>query len=173
MVQLHMIKFGLIDFLTRIHDNVRMYTSMKNVWPALSKLIWDVDLTASRFILGMTEFIWALALFWPGNTLDIKYTSINFIGIVPELAWALFFLFSGLIQIFIVLYEIIDTRFSRIFACVNAIVWTYFVLSILIQTYPPLAAMASSLTIVIVANWIWIRPYILAEGLYRAGIRRK
>jgi len=170
MAHLHMIRFGLIDFLTHIHNK---YTSMKTIWPTISKLIWDTDLAASRFILACAELLWALELFLPGDTLNLRYSYVNFVGIIPEVGWAFIFLISGIIQFFIVSYEKTHTRFSRIFAFVNALVWSYFVLSILIQTYPPVATLASSITLVIVANWIWIRPYILAEGLYRAGIRRK
>ena len=173
MAHLHMIKSGLIDFLTLTCENFKMYLSSKNTWPALSKLIWDTDLTSFRFILALAELIWALELFWPGNTLDLKYSTYNFVGIIPEVIWALIFLISGTFQFFIVMYEKIDTKFSKFFAFVNALIWTYFVLSIIIQTYPPIIAMASSITLVIAANWIWIRPYILAEGLYRAGIRKK
>ena len=173
MAHLHMIKSGLIDFLTLTCENFKMYLSSKNAWSTLSKLTWDTDLTSSRFILAIAELIWALELFWPGNTLDLKYSSVNFVGIVPEILWALIFLSFGVIQLYIITYSIIHTKFSKFFAFADAFVWTYFVLSILIQTYPPVVAMASSITLVIVANWIWARPYILAEGLYRAGIRRK
>lgn len=143
--------------------------SMSGIWHAISRLIWDTDLVASRFILSMAEFIWALTLFLPGVTFPKNLTP--HLAIFPEYIWGIVFLISGIIQLGIILYEHMRTKFAKYFATFNAFLWIYLVLSILIDSYPPVVGVAGEITLMLTAIWIWIRPYILAEGLYRVGIR--
>ena len=140
-----------------------------SVWHVISRLIWDSDLIASRGILSLAEFIWAIILFIPGNT--FPNNEIPHLAILSEHMWGLIFLCSGCIQIYIILYEHMGTNFAKIFAAFNAFLWIYLVLTIIIDSYPPVVGVAGELALMITAIWIWLRPYILAEGLYRVGFR--
>lgn len=150
-------------------SDITRSTLTNDVWYAVSRLVWDTDLVASRFILAIAEFIWAIMLFLPGNT--FPENKVPHLAYLPEYVWGSIFLFSGLVQLGIVLYEHIRTNFARIFAMFNAFLWIYLVLSILIDSYPPIVGIAGEITLMLTAAWIWLRPYILAEGLYRVGIR--
>ena len=141
----------------------------KLIWHSVSRLIWDSDLVSSRFILAMAEFIWAIMLFVPGKT--FLPTEFPTLGFLSEPTWGFIFLFSGIIQLGIILYEHMHTKFAKMFAAFNALLWTYLVIAIIIDTYPPVAGIAGEIALMITAIWVWVRPYILAEGLYRAGIR--
>jgi hypothetical protein len=92
---------------------------------------------------------------------------------MPENVWALVFFISGCAQMSIVLWEQYNFVWTRFFAAFNALLWIFLVSSIIIDSYPPLAGIAGEFALMITAIWIWIRPYILAEGLYRAGIRKE
>lgn len=144
-------------------------STTNRTWNIISQIIWDTDLITSRFILAIAEFIWAIILFLPGNTFQNDKTP--HLACLSENYWGFIFLFSGIIQLTIILYERTRTDFAKMFAAFNAMLWIYLVLSILIDTYPPIASVAGETALMITAIWIWIRPYILAEGLYRAGIR--
>jgi hypothetical protein len=143
--------------------------STNGIWHAVSRLVWDTDLVASRFILAMAEFIWAIMLLLPGDT--FPKNEVPHLAIFPEYVWGFIFLFSGLVQTGIILYEHMRSGFAKMFALFNAVLWVYLVLSILIDSYPPVVGIAGEITLMLTALWIWIRPYILAEGLYRVGIR--
>lgn len=145
-----------------------------NIWFSVSRLIWDTDLASGRFILAVAECIWAFMLFLPSNTFEVGKIGreSHMLAILPEIAWGFVFLISGCIQLGIVLYEHYDTKFAKIFAFFNACLWMLLVFSILVDTYPPLAGIAGEIALMLGAVWIWIRPYILAEGLYRAGFRK-
>jgi hypothetical protein len=131
--------------------------------------MWDSELISSRFTLALAEFIWAVMLFTPGKT--FPEAEFPRFGFFPETIWGFIFLISGIIQLGIILYEHMHTKFAKTFAAFNALLWTYLVFGIIIDTYPPIAGIAGEIALMIAAVWIWVRPYILAEGLYRAGIR--
>jgi uncharacterized membrane protein len=141
----------------------------KDIWYSVTRLMWDTDLIYSRFTLALAEFIWALILLMPGNTFPTS--EFPKLGFMSENIWGIIFLISGVIQTMIILYEHMHNKFARRFAMINAIMWIYLVFAILIDTYPPVAGIAAEFALMIIAVWIWVRPYILAEGLYRAGIR--
>jgi hypothetical protein len=141
----------------------------KLIWHSISRLLWDSDLAASRFILAVAELIWAIILFIPGAT--FAQNVFPSLGFLPDYIWGFIFLFSCVIQISIILYEHMGTKFAKAFAMFNAFLWIYLVLSIIIDSYPPVIGVAGEITLMLTAIWICIRPYILAEGLYRAGIR--
>jgi hypothetical protein len=125
---------------------------------------------ATRFILGTAELLWAVMLLWPGPTFG-RPTYTEMAAVFSEEAWALIFLLSALTQFSIVLMEDFHSKFAKYFAGWNAALWGFVVSSMLISVYPPPAAIAGEIALAIGALWIFIRPYILAEGLHSAGIR--
>jgi hypothetical protein len=149
--------------------DVTPIVNTKMIWHSISRLVWDSDLAASRFILAIAEMFWAIILFVPGTT--FPQGVFPSLGFLPDYIWGLVFLFSCIVQISIILYEHMGAKFAKTFALFNAFLWVYLVLSIIIDSYPPIIGVAGEITLMLIAIWICIRPYILAEGLYRAGIR--
>ena len=135
---------------------------------SLSRVIWDTDLIATRFLLAMAEFLWALMLLWPGDTFG-RPTYNHMSMVMHEQAWAFVFALSAGTQATIVLLHDFHSRFSRYFAAWNASLWSFVVVSMLLSVYPPPAAIAGEIALAFGAIWIWVRPYILVEGYRRAG----
>lgn len=141
---------------------------MDKIIHATSRLLWDTDLIGTRFLLAVAEALWALMLFWPGDTFgrptySVMATAFN------ETVWAILFLMSAITQLTIVLQDDFHSRFARYFAGWNAVLWFSVVLSMLMSVYPPPAAIAGEIALAVGAMWIWVRPYILVEGYRRAG----
>jgi hypothetical protein len=137
---------------------------------SISRLVWDSDMLATRFILSIAEFLWAIMLLWPGDTfMRPTYTGMS--AVFNEQAWSAVFLISAATQLSIILMDDFHSKFARYFAAWNGILWFFVVSSMLLSVYPPPAAIAGEMALAAGALWIWLRPYILAEGLYSAGIR--
>lgn len=134
---------------------------------ALSSALWDTDLISSRMTLALGELAWAVMLLWPGDTFG-RPTYSHMAGVMTEEAWGLVFLLSAGTQITIVLLDDLHSRFARYFAAWNAVLWTYTVYSMLASVYPPPAAIGGEIALAMSACWIWVRPYILAQGYRRA-----
>lgn len=134
---------------------------------AVSRLIWDTDLVATRFLLGIAELMWVLMLLWPGDTFE-RPTYRVMSEVMSEAGWALVFLLSAATQITVVLMDDLHSRFARYFSGWNAILWTFVVVSMLLSVTPPPAAIAGEISLAFGALWVWIRPYILVEGYVRA-----
>jgi len=137
---------------------------------SLSKALWDTDLVGVRVTLSLAEFLWALMLFWPGDTFG-RPTYRLMEQTLPELAWACLFLVSAILQISIVLRQEYHTEFARSFAGWNACMWAYCIGSMLLSVYPPPAAIGGEIALSVSAGWVWLRPYILAFGVQRVGLR--
>lgn len=130
---------------------------------AFSRALWDTDFLSSRITLAIGEFFWAIMLLWPGDTFD-RQTYSHMAAVMPENAWGLLFLASGVTQLSIVLIEDMHSRFARYFAAWNAALWCYTVYAMIASVYPPPAAIGGEIALAITATWIFTRPYILAKG---------
>jgi hypothetical protein len=135
---------------------------------AMSKALFDSDLVASRLTLFLAEFLWAIMLIWPGDTFS-RPTYLVMSHILTEEAWAAVFLVSAVFQLTIVLQDSFDSKFARYFSAWNACLWLTVVTSMLLSVYPPPAAISGEMALCVLATWIWVRPYILMEGIRRAG----
>lgn len=143
----------------------------KAVIPALTRAMFDSDLVSTRLTLALAEILWAVMLIWPGDTFD-RPTYRVMAHVMYEEAWALVFLLSAVTQFSIVIMEQFHSVFARYFAAWNACLWTFVVVSMLFSVYPPPAAIAGEVALSFAAIWIWVRPYIILEGLSRARQRR-
>jgi len=142
-------------------------TRAQKMLRALSSALWDTDLISSRLTLAFGEFCWAVMLLWPGDTFS-RPTYSHMSTVLSEEGWAIIFLASALTQITIVLLDDMHSAFARYFACWNACLWVYMVYSMLASVYPPPAAIGGEIALAVSACWVWIRPYILAQGYRRA-----
>jgi hypothetical protein len=132
-----------------------------------TRALFDSDLVASRLVIALAEWFWFALLLWPGDTMA-RPTYAIMGQVLPEPAWACIFLLSAIMQTSIVLTESYHSLFARIFAGLNAGLWGFVVLSFLLSVSPPPAAVSGEIALAFAALWIWIRPYILFEGIARA-----
>lgn len=136
-----------------------------------TKALFDSDLVASRLILATAEWFWFILLMWPGDTMQRPtYTIMG--HIMNEHTWAFVFLVTAMMQTTIVLTQQYHTLFAKTFAGFNAGLWTFVVISMLLSVSPPPAAISGEIALAIASVWIWLRPYIIIEGLSRAQRQR-
>jgi len=136
-------------------------------WGSVSRALFDTDLTGIRCALALSEFLWAILLIWPGATFD-RPTYAIMSHVMSEEAWALLFFASAVTQISVVVQEDFHSRFASYFSAYNAVLWMFVVISMMLSVTPPPAAISAEITMSAFATWIWLRPYLLAEGYRRA-----
>ena len=124
--------------------------------------IFDSDLIATRILLAFAEFLWAAMLIWPGETFG-RPTYHLMAALAPENVWACAFGITSYLQLHIVLAERQHTLWAHYFALWNSVLWAYVVGSMLLSVYPPPAAIAGEISLMVAAAWVWVRPMILAH----------
>jgi hypothetical protein len=129
----------------------------------MSKAFFDTDLISTRLTLAVAEGLWAIMLFWPGNTFD-RPTYQMMSNIMPELYWAFLFLISSVLQFSIVLFSQYTKPWVQVFANWNAVLWVFVVLSSILSVYPPIEASGAGLALALAAVWIWMRPLIVRNA---------
>lgn len=122
--------------------------------------IFDSDLIATRLLLAFAEFLWAAMLIWPGETFG-RPTYHLMSALAPENVWACAFGATSYLQLHIVLAERQRTLWAHYFALWNSLLWAYVVGSMLLSVYPPPAAIAGEISLMVAAAWVWVRPMIL------------
>ena len=127
----------------------------------------ETEMVATRLVLALSSAVWSLLLWWPGETFG-RPTYNGMSHVMDEEGWAFLFLVDAVMQITIVLQQDFHSRFARYFAGFNAALWGFVVASMLLSVYPPPAAISAELVMAVCAAWIWIRPFILAQGYRRA-----
>ena len=137
---------------------------MKNrALDGMSRALFDSDLIASRLALSLAEALWAIMLFWPGDTFG-RPTYSEMSKLAPELVWATAFGISAVLQICIVIYRQCERTWAHTFACWNAMLWCSSVMLMLKGVYPPPAAIGGEVALAVSALWITVRPSILQKG---------
>ena len=138
----------------------------------MTRALFDSDLVATRLTLALAELLWAMMLFWPGDTFTRPtYTAIG--QVAPELCWAVVFLVSAAVQYRIVAHQLCGTRFSHWFAAFNAALWVATVGLMIYSVYPPPAAIGGEIALAVFATWIWVRPLIMQHGERKYGTAAK
>ena len=139
--------------------------------PAATRALFDSDLVATRMVLAMAEWVWAILLLWPGETFD-RPTYKLMAHVMPEEAWALAFALMAVTQTTIILTESFHSLYAKAFAGINAVIWLFVVASMLLSVYPPPAAISGEIALALAAVWIWVRPMILMRGIANARSHR-
>lgn len=124
-----------------------------------SKLWWLIyrsDLYGTRFLLGLAEFAWAVALFWPGETFG-RPTYHGMQVVMSEVAWAGVFLLTSIVQWGLLLYREYHTKRAVVFAFYNTALWVFCVVSMYMSVYPPPAAISGEFALAVGAGWIFVR----------------
>ncbi len=143
-------------------ENEQEYFLSNNLTNRVSKAIFDTDLISTRLILAFAEFLWAVMLFWPGETFD-RPTYLLMAAIAPETVWACVFGITAYLQVTIVLSNNQNSLGAHYFALWNSLLWFCVVGSMLLSVYPPPAAIAGEISLMVAAAWVWIRPLILTH----------
>lgn len=146
---------------------MREQTLRQKVYSSMSEALFDSDLIATRLALALAEMCWAIMLLWPGDTFERPTYHVMSL-VAGEYAWAAVFLLTSVLQFTIVVESDFHGKFARYFSAWNASLWVFTVLSMMLSVYPPPAAIGGEMALMVAACWIWIRPFILAEGIRRA-----
>ena len=133
----------------------------------LSEALFDSDLIATRVILAIAESLWAIMLWWPGETFGRPTYTIMSLA-MPEYLWAVVFTVTASLQIHIVAAAKYRGAFAKGFAAWNAALWGFVVVSMLLSVKPPPAAIAGEIALMLAAVWVFVRPLILAHWYRRA-----
>lgn len=135
-------------------------TKPQKLLNGLSLALWDSDLVATRVLLSIGEFLWAIMLFWPVVTFNRPTYSVMFL-VMSEEAWGFVLLLSAITQLTLVMSANYHHWFSRLFAAWNASLWSFLVISVLISS--PSETIGGEFALALAASWIWLRPYILKD----------
>ena len=123
----------------------------------MSRALFDSDLIATRLALFLAEALWAVMLFWPGDTFERPtYSAMG--QYAPEVVWAFAFGVSAVLQLSIVLYQQCAAMWARLFAVWNAALWLSVVVLMVVSVYPPPAAIGGEIALTVSALWIAVRP---------------
>ena len=122
--------------------------------------IFDSDLIATRLLLAFAEFLWAVMLIWPGDTFG-RPTYALMAELATEEALACVFGLTSYLQFRIVFGNRQHTLWAHYFALWNSLLWAVVVGSMLLSVYPPPAAIAGEISLMVAAAWVWVRPMIL------------
>ena len=137
---------------------------MKRACNRVMKLILFSDLHATRFSLGIAEFIWAITLLWPGDTFGRPTYKIMQHVMPSEELWGLIWLFSSVTQLYILFSGKYHAMPSVIFAGFNMILWWFVTVSMYLSVFPPPAAISGEAALAMAATWIWIRSGWIPGG---------
>ena len=131
-----------------------------NLSDRVAAAIFDSDLIATRLLLAFSEFLWAVMLFWPGDSFG-RQAYVLMSELATEEVWACVFGLTSYLQLRIVLGNRQHTLWAHYFALWNSLLWAVVVGSMLLSVYPPPAAIAGEISLMIAAAWVWVRPMIL------------
>lgn len=127
---------------------------------SLSKAIFDDEMVFTRLMLAASEFLWGILLLWPGELFS-RPTYKVMSHVMPEEAWALVFLATGMLQLSIVIQNDFHGKFAQYFAGWNFVLWWFVVVGMFLSVSPPPAAISGEAVLAIASFWIWLRPYKL------------
>ena len=142
---------------------------MSRAISGMSRALFDSDLIATRLALFLAEMLWAVMLFWPGDTFARPtYSEMGLLA--PEWAWACAFGISAVLQISIVVYQQCSRPWAHLFAAWNASLWLSVVVLMVVSVYPPPAAIGGEIALAVSAMWMAVRPlfYLNWERRYAA-----
>lgn len=136
------------------------------------ELVYGSDLHATRFLLALAELVWALALFWPGDTFG-RPTYALMAEVAREETWAWLFLLSAFCQFQILWSGSYHTKPATLFAFFNSLLWMFVTLSMYLSVYPPPAAISGELAMAVGACWVFVRSGVPCLALDDAKPHRR
>ena len=140
----------------------RPFSMSPRIIRGASRALFDSDLIATRLALFLSEAVWAVFLFWPGDTFDRPTYSVM-AAVASELMWAAVFAVTAALQIGIVVYDQCRARWAQFFAVWSAFLAWASIWMMLVGVYPPPAAIGPAISLAVSALWIAVRPLIFAR----------
>ena len=154
---------------TVLNTEMPMY---KTILPNISRAMFDTDLTNTRMTLAFAEFLWAVMLFWPGDTFN-RPTYFMMSNVMSEITWGFVFLASSMVQLYVALFNHQNRDWAKVFANWNAVLWVFVGGAAMLSVSPPPAAMAGEISLACAAFWIWFRPLILDRAAIKFNEERR
>ena len=114
------------------------------------------DLHGTRFLLGLAEFGWALALLWPGETFG-RPTYHGMQAVMDEQVWGALFFVTGVIQWKLLFGCEYHSKRAIVFTFYNTALWVFITVSMYMSVYPPPAAISGESALALGACWIFVR----------------
>ena len=138
---------------------------MSKAHESIMDIILYSDLYCTRFTLGLAEIIWAIALWWPGDTFTRPtYLAMQHTHITEDI-WGCIWMFSGITQWAILYRGKYHTLPAVIFSGFNSILWWFVTIGMYLSVYPPPAAISGETALCVAATWIWIRSGWIPKGV--------
>lgn len=142
-------------------------TTYDKLVAAFSRAMFDTHMVSARIMLGLSELVWAILLWWPGESFDRpSYKVMSYV--MPEDCWGWIFLLTCFMQFSIITKGEFHSREARNFAAFNAVLWVFVAVSIICSVYPPPAAISGEIVLAITASWIWFRPFLMCKWIINA-----
>ena len=127
------------------------------IYQMLYKISILSDLHGTRFILAISELIWGITLWMPGQTFGRPTYNVMAHFIPDENIWGAIWIISGLIQIYIIYKSDYHSRLAVLFAGFNSLLWWFVTISMYLSVSPPPAAISGETGLALAAMWVWIR----------------
>ena len=129
---------------------------------SLNAIFFAGSLHSSRVILAVAEMLWAISLFWPGETFGRPTYHIMSM-VVDEIVWGYVFFCSSMIQWCIVIGNHVSGKIAMWFAAWNSCLWLFVCGSMYLSVYPPPAAISGEAALALAAIWIFLRTNPVLE----------
>ena len=157
---------GLVFCGTACDASLRIHTR-RNIRRRLNYLLWCSDLEATRFTLAMAALMWALLLFWPGETFSRPTYSL--MGqMAPEWAWASLFGLQGTVMLYSLLTGWRNALVMVVDAVLGCALWSASCIAMLLSIYPPPAAISAEIAAAFASWWVLVR-FKCPKGEARGG----
>jgi hypothetical protein len=143
--------------------------------PTIKSILFADHIDATRLLLAMGSFTWAILLAWPGDLFTPARTTYKLMAVVaPELFWALAFLVHGVWAIYTLTTGCRNRASLIMDAFLGCVLWTSSTLLCFaahwphgittgvldqIMQYPMPAAMSGELWMSIASWWCFVRHW--------------
>lgn len=122
----------------------------------LMLLFWSESTVGTRVVLACGSLLWALMLFWPGDTFGRPtYTLMH--RFASEWAWASLFLVNGLYSLYAITTDQRSKTALLVEGALGCALWSGSCICMLMSVYPPPAAIAGEISLAFAAWWHLVR----------------
>lgn len=130
-------------------------------WIRLRHMLMYGDLSMAKLILSLASILWALLLFWPGDTFGPTRTTYSLMAHwMSEMTWGALFLVHGVLSFWAILWCRNDAWLVIGDCVLGALLWTCSC-SLMMFAYlpnnPPPAAISAEIILAILSWWFLIR----------------
>lgn len=119
-------------------------------------ILLHADITLLRLFMSASSFLWAVMLFWPGDTFARPtYEYMSHFAI--EEVWATVFLLHAIISITSLAFK--QIRYLSVLGegFLGCLLWTSSCFLMLLSVFPPPAAISAEIIAAIASWWILVR----------------